>query len=199
MKKYFNMIEVTLAIAVVGIGMAGIMALFPVGLNSFRDAIGENYASDCAEQFISYIERTCKRTPGDWALVQTAYSAGFYTLDVTSGAAFFDQGIESTINPAAVSAEENNIYGSSNPSIYRITQGSTGTTDFDAVIRIWKTPVISTLYSGKWSSYPDLTPPPTANWYDTSVGLNFEVSWPKDKPYTARSKKYYYKEIFKSK
>lgn len=182
------MIEVTLAIAVVGLGMAGIMALFPVGINSSRDAIAENYAADCAEQFISYIERECKKTPASWTSIIQA--SGFYTLNVTSGTPFFDQASEAGFTQ--ISGQENNIYYSTNPSIYRITQGSTICTDFDAVIRIWKTPVTSTLYSGNWTSYTD-------NLYGTSVGLNFEVSWPKDKPYATRSKKYYYKEIFKSK
>ena len=199
MKKFFNMIEVTLAIAVVGIGMASIMALFPVGINSSRDAIAENYAADCAEQFIAYIERECKGNASYWAnTLQKAYSAnGFYTLDVTSGTPFFNQGIE-TFKPIPVSTEEKNIFhldtpNANNNSIYRITQGSTICTDFDAVIRIWKTPVVSTLYSGNWTSYTDNPP------YSASAGLNFEVSWPTDKPYAARSKKYYYKEIFRSK
>ena len=186
------MIEVTLAIAVVGLGMAGIMALFPVGINSSRDAIAENYAADCAEQFISYIERACKGNTTYWTnLIQKTYlQNGFYTLDVISGTPFFDQGIESGF--ALAPGQEKNIYTSSNPSIYRITQGSTICTDFDAVVRIWKTPVTSTLYSGDWSSYTD-------NLYGTSAGLNFEISYPKDKPYAMRSKKYYYKEIFKLK
>jgi type II secretory pathway pseudopilin PulG len=186
MKKFFNMIEVTLAIAVVGLGMTAIMALFPVGINASRDAIAENYAADCAEQFIAYIERECKKTPTSWASI--IQSSAFYTLEITSGSSFFDQAIESGF--VSVGGQEGNIYSTSNPSIYRITQGSTICTDFDAVVRIWKTPVISTLYSGNWSSYTD-------NLYGTSVGLNFEVSWPKDKPYAARGKKYYYKEIFK--
>jgi hypothetical protein len=121
---------------------------------------------------------------------------GFYALEAspTPSTPFFDQGIE-TFSPIPVSAVEKNIFhldtpNANNNSIYRITQGSTICTDFDAVVRIWKTPVISTLYSGNWSSYTD-------NLYGTSVGLNFEVSWPKDKPYAARGKKYYYKEIFK--
>jgi hypothetical protein len=32
--------------------MAGIMALFPVGFNATRDAIGDNYSSDFADQFL---------------------------------------------------------------------------------------------------------------------------------------------------
>ncbi len=184
------MIELTLAIAVVGIGMASIMALFPVGINSSRDAIAENYAADCAEQFISYIERECKKTPANWTSFMQA--TGFYTLEIITGTPFFDQTSESSFVLIS-GTQEANIYSSSDPSIFRITQGSTICTDFDAVVRIWKTPVISTLYSGDWNFYKDNPP------YCTSAGLNFEVSWPKDKPYATRSKKYYYKEIFKSK
>ena len=48
----FTLIEITLAIGIVAIGMAGVMALFPIGLNASRDAIGDNYSSSISEQFL---------------------------------------------------------------------------------------------------------------------------------------------------
>jgi type II secretory pathway pseudopilin PulG len=65
-KKYFNMIEVTLAIAIVGLGIAGIMSLFPVGLNATRDAVGDNYAADSAEDFLNYISQAAQ---ADWTII----------------------------------------------------------------------------------------------------------------------------------
>lgn len=62
MKKFFNLIEVTLAIAVVGLGMVSIMSLFPVGINATRQAVAENYASDAAELLMTYLMRNCNDT-----------------------------------------------------------------------------------------------------------------------------------------
>ena len=47
----FNMVEVTLALGVVAIGALSVMALFPVGANASRDAIGYTHAADSASNF----------------------------------------------------------------------------------------------------------------------------------------------------
>lgn len=54
--RYFNIVEVALALAVVGLGMASILALFPVGLSASRNAIGNNCSADVAEEFMGYIK-----------------------------------------------------------------------------------------------------------------------------------------------
>ena len=56
----FTMVEVTMAIGVIAIGMMGIMALFPIGFQAARDAIGDNYSSDLADQFLQVIAMQCK-------------------------------------------------------------------------------------------------------------------------------------------
>ncbi|HRU02447.1 MAG TPA: hypothetical protein P5239_12180, partial [Victivallales bacterium] len=62
----FNMVEIALALAVIGIGIAGVMALFPVGFNSVRDAMAENYSADIAEEFLAQISRECKNDWDTW-------------------------------------------------------------------------------------------------------------------------------------
>ena len=39
----FNLIEVTMAIAIVGIGIAGVMALFPPAIEANKAANNQNY------------------------------------------------------------------------------------------------------------------------------------------------------------
>jgi type II secretory pathway pseudopilin PulG len=58
--RYFNMIEITLAIAIIAFGMSSILVLFPVGLNASRDSIADNYSANAVEQFISYIQARCR-------------------------------------------------------------------------------------------------------------------------------------------
>jgi hypothetical protein len=47
-KKFFNMIEVLLALGVTAIGIMGIMAVIPVTLNANRDASADNLIADVA-------------------------------------------------------------------------------------------------------------------------------------------------------
>ena len=48
-RSAFNLIELTLAIAVVGIGIASIMALFVPAIDSTKNSIADNYADEPAE------------------------------------------------------------------------------------------------------------------------------------------------------
>lgn len=60
---HYNLVEITLAMAVVGIGIAGIMALFVPALEASKEAVAENYSSQAANTLLAYIERVKK---GDW-------------------------------------------------------------------------------------------------------------------------------------
>lgn len=63
-KRFFNLIEVTVAIAVVGIGIAGIMALLPPAIEANRSADYNNYTGDVVSTLATYIETKLRR---DWA------------------------------------------------------------------------------------------------------------------------------------
>ena len=56
----FTLVEVTMAIGVIAIGMMGIMALFPVGFQATKRAIGDNYSSELADQFMNLVAMQCK-------------------------------------------------------------------------------------------------------------------------------------------
>lgn len=54
--RRFNLIEITMAIAVVGIGIAGIMALFPPALNANKSAVNFSFASNIIEEIAALVE-----------------------------------------------------------------------------------------------------------------------------------------------
>ena len=90
-----------------------------------------------------------------------------------------------------------NIYqtvaGTSFPSVYFVIQGSTQTKAYDyaAMVMVWKSPVkynVPNPAGGWFSNVPD-------NSYVNFAGLNFEISWPLEKPYAEREKRYYYIEV----
>ena len=52
----FNLIEVTMAIAIVGIGIAGVMALFPPAIEANKAANNQNYIGLVSDSFLGYLE-----------------------------------------------------------------------------------------------------------------------------------------------
>lgn len=51
----FNMIEITLAIAIMGVGITSLMALIPVGLRSSQESVANNYVPIIADYFMTMI------------------------------------------------------------------------------------------------------------------------------------------------
>lgn len=177
----FTLIEITLAIGIVAIGMAGIMALFPIGFNATRDAIGDNYSSDFADEFLHIIANQATKSSANWDAWVGPSSTKILTTKPTPPATPSKTGSE--ILPGS------NLYKTTTQGVYYIESKSGDIVDFNAHVAVWKTPVKCTVFEGSWK---DWTAP-----YSDAAGLNVEVSWPADKPYAAREKKYYYSEIFK--
>lgn len=116
-------------------------------------------------------------------------------------------GINTGANPCSCAIGPNypkvfadwNIYktvvSTNQPCVYFVTQGATNTKayDFAAMVMVWKSPVKYNVpnpaVAGAWfSNVPD-------NSYINFAGLNFEISWPLEKPYAEREKRYYYIEV----
>ena len=176
----FNMIEITVAIGVVAIGMVSLMALFPIGFNAHRDAIGEFYASDLADQFLHVEKYSIQQ---DWTKVGTLPSSKPTVAEdatTSAGAAAF-----SNVFP--------NIYNASSPAAtngdYYVEMKTNSMVDFNAEILIWKTDVdVTRGYNlDPWHATDE----------DQAIGLNVEISWPAVKPYKEREKRCYHLEVFK--
>ena len=60
-KHFFNLIEVTMAIAVVGIGIAGVMALLPPAIEANKTANYNNYTGDVIGTLATYMETELRR------------------------------------------------------------------------------------------------------------------------------------------
>jgi len=62
----FNMIELTLAMGAIAVGVISILALFPIGLNASRDSVARSYASNSAEEFLNYYSNMLKQNQYNW-------------------------------------------------------------------------------------------------------------------------------------
>lgn len=53
--RFFNLIEITMAIAVVGIGIGGVMALFPPAIEANKVANTLNFTGNVVDNLVSYV------------------------------------------------------------------------------------------------------------------------------------------------
>ncbi len=187
------MVEIALAIAVVGIGVTGVMSLFPIGFNALRDAMAESYSADTVEEFMGYVSMAVKN---DWAnYISTADNAGkFKSYSLASGLYDADTNHETQ---AWVEAYPNGgIYTTSlGDDIFGIWQKTGSYTDFQAHVKIWKGPITKLNIAGRTIDFSD--PDMSALRYELGTTIYAEISWPLVKPYSKREKRVYYKELFK--
>lgn len=197
LKRLFNMVEVTLAIAVVGIGISGIMALFPVAINSTRDAVGDSYASFAADKFIHFFAGSATADSDVPSDPDKFWNMYIKTLLSTSPAN------ASAINSAAtgswVATNAPGVYRTSTLSqLFKIAQGDPARPDFDGTVNIWISETATSVYNGsEWKLWPK--DGGGIDYKDYLVGLNLEISWPNSKLYANREKRYFYLEVAKPK
>ena len=212
-RKYFNMIEVTLAIAIVALGLVGILSLFPVGFQSIRDSIGDNYVNDASQLFLSYIKLYAKQdtstppTPPTQAQINAQWDLVIGNIPVIKPDAPSYPSLPTvdTVDPSKTgwtTTTVPNLYYKpptsgpppipGTPGLYRIYSGMN---DFKAAVRVWKTRTVSPIHTTDWGT--TLNPISNAHDYDNSCALNIEFSWPIEKPYAQRTKRFFYYELFK--
>ena len=125
MKKYllrkgFNLIEVTMAIAIVGIGIAGVMALFPPAIEANKVSDTENYLGGVADTFMNFME---SRVLSDWSKVSS--------LEATKP----DTAWNPSVTPAAISGYPGLYqYGAGNEKFFLIKSHDDRT---QAFISMW--------------------------------------------------------------
>lgn len=180
-RKFFNLVEITLAMAVVGIGVAGIMAMFPPAVEASRNAIAENYAVDASNTMMAYIEQYVKKDWGTTLSSATYFPSAATVIPADNQVFDLSSWVENGVTTPVVTAM-NGVYG--------VRNGN----DFAAHMRIWTT-TVPDFYN------PDVpaTPISLGNYptYDYGVRIYMELSWPVMKKYSEREKKVYVMELRK--
>ena len=195
-KRLFNMVEVTLAIAVVGIGVSGIMALFPVAITSSRDAVAQNFCADGVDQFITIVNAIANKTP-DW----TNTASYMYKINDDPSAVLVATYEESTTSDSGWGNIGNIYFPSATPSVTDFNRGAARLkmgSDFAAGIRFWKSPIDGLFLNGQTVNFSNITAfgGTATDKYKYGLVLHVEVSWPVQKPYANREKRYYSYELF---
>lgn len=173
-KSWFNLIEVTMAIAVVGIGIAGIMALFPPAIEANKAANNQNYLGIVAESFLGYLEN---QILNDFSKVQAlpVPQAGKNSIETAptlwtgNKTSLADQGF-----PGLYTTTDNRVFA---------VESADGSVN--ALIALWQSG--ANAVDGFTAS-------------DTGLvrRVYVEVSYPAGLPYAGREKKLYIYDVFKN-
>lgn len=175
----FNLIEITLAVAVLGFCSTGIFGLLSLALRTSTSSIAYNYAGATADNFLSFLESTAHN---NW----NAVVDNLPEPDARPDSDTLDAAIPDYSNPIMRDIYPNET---GTPGIYFIRQMNAGVTDFAACAAIWKSPVTMAVRGdGSWTAI-ELD-------YDTAAVMNIELSWPLEKPYEKRDKEFMQIEIF---
>ncbi len=119
--RYFNMVELALAMAVLAIGISSILVLFPVGINASTNARANDQVPMIADVMLENIKSIVYKL-SDWS------SLG---ADIPSTKPA-DADIKSPSKDAQIMG---NLYYTTKDGVYLYENG-----DFSAVIRVWRDP-----------------------------------------------------------
>lgn len=163
--RYFNMVELALAMAVLAIGISSILVLFPVGINASTNARANDQVPMIADVVLENIKNIAmKDNLADW----TTMSASILTSKPADNDIF-----EITANPTTPVL--GNLYATGKTGIFLYKNGD----DFNAAIRFWRD-----------TNYDDFqigTKTADAAALQKVAALIFvEISWPIDMTYTDR-------------
>ena len=181
----FSMIEVVLGLGLIAFGLISIAALFPSGLRANQVALGETYAAQHADQFLHVLKArmlTDTDTHDNWDLLAKALPESKPTGSEPTGTGWSDF-LTQDVTSYSV--------GGGSKQFYRIVQKASASNDvqFSAICRVWRSPVTVSHYSnGSWTEI--------AFSADDAIGLNVEISWPVEKPYSSRRKSLYQIEVY---
>ena len=196
-RRNMTLIELTLALGVVAVGIVAILGLFPVGAEATRDAIGYTHAAESADSFLHLFAANAK---DDWAAYITDASP-----EIPSPASYADRPTDSSTHspPFGDDGEPGSrgtIHALATDGLYQVlsfndsdttnnTLESGALVDFNGVVAVWQEdiPILDTDTGGDvWS--PDNR--------DLGVTLKVEISWPAQAPYAQRNKEVYSLEVF---
>ena len=201
-KHPFNMVEIALAMAIIAIGLSGILVLFPVGINASKSAIADNNLADIAEYIMGYLQAGCntdwiklaKNPPGEGTSATYPFANALPTSASTVGDSGFTldaDGKDSKFpTPIPGNDDDNANLFTDNHGTFLYRQMTNDVVDFAAVIKVWKEDV--EFYIPFFSKTAPIKP----SIPEYAMNLCIEISWPIELPYVDREKRIFRLEIF---
>jgi Tfp pilus assembly protein PilV len=170
-KKFFNMIEVLLALGVTAIGIMGIMAVIPVTLNANRDASADNLIADVANTKFAEIAFDAKK---NFTSLQSYPASKPGTVDSWTPV----DNVTGLLTDGNMTDDGIQFSGT------KFAMGRSGKApELTGDILLWKTAPGDVVGVSDNSSSPIL------------IRVYMEVSWPSSSPYEQRKKRVYVREF----
>lgn len=198
-KRFFNMIELAVVIAISAIVLTSVVAIMPTGLKNENKAKTGYYVSDLASSAHSFISgRIARQVKMDIAANPDSSIDSIWQNAISS---LIPSSIPDEYSNTGLTGKEaewgnnpvNNIIPiDENNGIYGIKIATNGTTDIMGELRVWQqnTENFNGTKIGDASA--------TYNINNGIAGINLEISAPVGRPYAAREKFKYYFEVFNS-
>ena len=164
-KKYFNMVEIVLALAVVSIAIVSLMGVLPVALRASKNSVSDNAVATISAMMKMYMDNTYQsQSVSSLSDLYQNSNAPFNVYSNFSGSAGYEQNFltpagvlalrnENTVFPSTVS-QSMQIYYDDNPIpadrgsfLVELYSGNNNqVTDFSALVQIWKESYNGQLY-----------------------------------------------------
>ena len=202
-KHGFNLIEITLAIAIIAFGMSSILVLFPTGLQTTTDAVANSVVPDTADYVLSYLQALVDVGWRDENGVLRTNNTILDALDdkkpdtaaaEPGGGLKYDQ----LDNISADNEKTVNLFkakGKKGIYLYEQSYYPTATEDFKEQEKMVDFSAIVLVWKEKAYLYHEGDTPKEVN-DDNAVTLCVEISYPAAKPYAAREKQFYRLELY---
>ena len=192
--RHFNLVEIVASLVIIAFGVTAAMAILQPSVRASRDAVGDNYCADVANQILSYMEGKARQ---NWTTV-VGISTGLTSTCPPSNTptSIADSNVDDPTTWAG-QITDTNIYttggslstlnttvtnGIPDKGVFGIKLGQ----DFSAHVRVWKKQVADFNYGTSTSILPP----------DKAVRFCVEISYPANKPYASRERKNFALEVF---
>ena len=203
-KHGFNLIEITLAIAIIAFGMSSILVLFPQGLQTTTDAVADSVVPDTADYVLSYLQamidvgwrdengelRTDNKalkalddSKPDTTAADPGGSITFENLDTISSDNEKTVNLFKAKNKKGIYLYEQSYY----PTASEDFDKKEKVVDFSAVVLVWKEPKTFLYHEND---------APVGFEGDNAATLCVEISYPATAPYEKREKQFYRLEFY---
>ena len=201
-KHGFNLIEITLSIAIIAFGMSSILVLFPVGMQTTTETVADSVVPDTADYVMSYLqamidvgwhnedgsmrtENAVLKALDDKKPDTGETNPGSLELEAVQD---IDSNSSKTLNlfkakgMKGVYLYEQSYY----PTNSEDFEDEEKVVDFSAVVMVWKEPASYIYHEAAKQQCED----------NGAVTLCVEISYPAAKPYDAREKQFYRLELY---
>lgn len=192
-KNYFNLIEIALAIGVIAVGLASVIGMFPIAMNTSTESVGDNEVANVAETFINNLQAQIDADElNDWSASGSGVVLNMPSARANTGALSLGDFPAGWTQVGSSNVYKNNG-NNSNQMVFLVLTGDSDASVYDgAIVQVWRPNVDDFVIAGQTLNNTE-----QKNVLKKFMAsLMVEVSYPAAKPYDARKTRLYRLDLF---